>query len=107
MINNFIKLNKSSEITLQIILENKEYPMELTDQNWDQSQIEALIHYGYLHKITEENTTDIIGGWNCWVSPTYEGKEYENIKKEYYNERIKEDLKFIFPLIISIIALII
>ena len=107
MINNFIKLNKSSEITLQIILENKEYPMELTDQNWDQSQIEALIHYGYLHKITEENTTDIIGGWHCWVSPTYAGNESDNINKEYSTQRIQEHLKFIFPLIISIIALII
>lgn len=107
MINNFIKLDKDSVNTLNLILSNQNFPLELTDEFWDKSQIEALIHYGYLNKVTEENTTDIVGGWHCWVSPTYEGKEYKNIKKEYYNERIKEDLKFIIPLIVSVISLFI
>ena len=107
MVNNFIKLDKSSEMTLNLILKNGVFPMELTDEFWDKSQIEALIHYGYLNKVAEENTTDIVGGWHCWVTPTYEGKNYIKIKNEYYFGRVAEEFKFIIPLIVSIIALFI
>lgn len=107
MINNFIKLDKSSETVLMLILKNNVFPMELTDECWDKSQIETLINYKYLYQDTKAETNDIIGGWHCWIIPTYEGKNYNKIKKEYYFERVMEELKFIIPLIVSIIALII
>ena len=107
MVNNFIKLDKSSEMTLNLILKNGVFPMELTNECWDKSQIETLINYNYLHQNCITETSDLIGGWHCWVTLTYEGKKYIKIKNEYYFGRVAEEFKFIIPLIVSIIALFI
>ena len=105
MITNFIKLNNESQKTLYKIIKNDTFPMELTDKYYDRSQIETLIEYGYLKKITEVETFDVIGGWHCWVVPTYEGKNYKTIKREFYLDKVIDDLKFLLPFVISIIAL--
>lgn len=103
MINNFNKLNRELEVTLNKILKIEDYDKSISEKDGIKKEtIEKLVDMGYLTFID----ASAFDGWSGFVNPTYDGQHYKEIKNEYIKLNIKEWIKFLIPVFISIAAFI-
>lgn len=105
----FIKLDDQLEELLRAIYVKFGDTSQLciSEPEYVKIEIDQLICYGLL-KFHDATT---LSGWKYIICPSYKGREYfKNLRKIRKNERkrlIFEVLKFLIPVLISIVALLV